>query len=79
MDPREPTVPHGWGESSYAMLPFLGNFLFLLVILGSGTDRSLSVAPGQASHWAKLGKRSPEEEAKQHPRRALRPRRHHFR
>jgi hypothetical protein len=34
MDPRVPHGPHGWEDHSFSMLPFLGSFLFLLVILG---------------------------------------------
>ena len=34
MPPRFPHDPDGWEQHSVSMLPLLGNFLFLLVILG---------------------------------------------
>jgi len=67
MDPRRPFPgghgPHEWGESSYAMLPFLGNFLFLLVILGLVLTGLYLWRQGKLP-LPKLGKRSPEEQAK---------------
>ena len=67
MDPREPFPgghgPHEWGESSYGMLPFLGNFLFLLVILGLVLTGLYLWRQGKLP-LPKLGKRTPEEEAK---------------
>jgi putative membrane protein len=67
MDPRRPFPgghgPDEWGESSYAMLPFLGNFLFLLVILGLVLTGLYLWRQGKLP-LPKLGKRSPEEEAK---------------
>jgi putative membrane protein len=67
MDPHGPFPgghgPHEWGESSYAMLPFLGNFLFLLVILGLVLTGLYLWRQGKLP-LPNLGKRSPEEEAK---------------
>ena len=78
MDPRVPHGPHGWEDHSFAMLPFLGNFLFLLLILALVAHRALSVAPRQASAGeSRQAIAGGGGEA--HPRRALRPRRHHFR
>ena len=34
MPPRVPHGPHGWEDNSLSMLPFVGSFLFLLLILG---------------------------------------------
>jgi putative membrane protein len=65
MEPRVPRGhgPHEFGESSYAMLPFIGNFVFLLLILGLVLLGLYLWRQGKLP-LPKLGKRSPEEEAK---------------
>ncbi len=49
MPPRAPHGPDGWEERSVSMLPFIGNFLFLLMILAPGAYRALSVAHRQVA------------------------------
>ena len=64
MPPRVPHGPHGWEDSSLSMLPFLGSFLFLLVILAIAATALYLWRQGKLS-LPNLGKsRSPEEDAK---------------
>ena len=47
MDPRVPHGPHGWEDHSFSVLPLIGNFVFLLLILALVAHRALSVAHGK--------------------------------
>ena len=64
MPPRVPHGPHGWEDSSLSMLPFVGSFLFLLLILGLVLTAFYLWRSGKLPP-PNLGKsRSPEEDAK---------------
>ena len=63
MPPRVPDGPDGWEEHSLSVLPFLGSFLFLLVILALVLTGLYLWRTGKLP-WGNLGKRSPEEDAK---------------
>ena len=64
MDPRVPHGPHGWEDHSFSMLPFLGSFLFLLVILGLALT-ALNLWRQGKLPLPSLGRpKAPEEEAK---------------
>src|SRR4029450_7253636 len=66
MNPRVPGGhgPHGWEDSSLSMLPFLGSFFFLLVILALAATAFYLWRQGKLP-LPNLGKsRSPEEDAK---------------
>ena len=62
MNPRVPRGPHGWEDQSLSMLPFLGSFLFLLLILALALTAFYMWRRGKLPS---LGRpRSPEEDAK---------------
>ena len=64
MPPRVPHGPHGWEHGSLSMLPFVGNFLFLLLILGLALTAFYLWRQGKLP-LPSLGKsQSPEEDAK---------------
>src|SRR3954453_20072778 len=64
MPPRFPHDPDGWEQHSVSMLPLLGNFLFLLVILALVLTGLYLWRTGRLP-LGNLGRaRSPEEEAK---------------
>jgi putative membrane protein len=63
MPPRFPHDPDGWEQHSVSMLPLLGNFLFLLVILALVLTGLYLWRTGKLP-LGNLGKRSPEEDAK---------------
>jgi putative membrane protein len=63
MPPRVPHGPDGWEEHSVSMLPFLGSFLFLLVILALVLTGLYLWRTGKLP-LGNLGKRPPEEDAK---------------
>ena len=62
MPPRVPHGPHGWEDSSLSMLPFVGSFLFLLLILGLALTAVFFWRSGKLPNLGKS--RSPEEDAK---------------
>lgn len=63
MPPRGPHGQHGWEESSLSVLPFLGSFLFLLLILALALTAFYLWRQGKLP--INLGRsRSPEEAAK---------------
>ena len=62
MPPRVPHGPHGWEDSSLSMLPFVGSFLFLLLILGLALTAFFLWRSGKLPNLDKS--RSPEEDAK---------------
>ena len=62
MPPRVPHGPHGWEDSSLSMLPFVGSFLFLLLILGLALTAFFLWRSGKLPNLGKS--RSPEEDAK---------------
>ena len=63
MPPRFPHGPDGWEQHSVSMLPMLGNFLFLLVILALVLTGLYLWRTGKLP-LGNPGKRSPEEDAK---------------
>lgn len=64
MPPRVPHGPHGWEDSSLSMLPFVGSFMFLLLILGLALTAFVLWRSGKLP-LPNLGRtRSPEEDAK---------------
>jgi putative membrane protein len=64
MPPRVPHGPHGWEDSSLSMLPFVGSFMVLLLILGLALTAFFLWRSGKLP-LPNLGKsRSPEEDAK---------------
>jgi putative membrane protein len=63
MPPRVPRGPDGWEEHSFSVLPFLGSFLFLLVILALVLTGLYLWRTGKLP-LGNFGKRSPEEDAK---------------
>lgn len=63
MPPRVPHGPDGWEEHSVSMLPLLGSFLFLLVILALVLTGLYLWRTGKLP-LGNLGKRFPEEDAK---------------
>jgi putative membrane protein len=63
MPPRGPHGPHGWEENSFSVLPFVGSFLLLLLILALALTTFYLWRQGKLP--LNLGKpRSPEEDAK---------------
>ena len=64
MPPRVPHGPHGWEDSSLSMLPFVGSFLFLLLILGLALTAFLLWRSGKLPLLNPGKSRSPEEDAK---------------
>ncbi len=64
MDPRVPHGPHGWEDHSLSVLPLLGSFLSLLVILALVLTGLYLWRTGRLP-LRNLGRaRSPEEDAK---------------
>lgn len=55
--------PHGWQESSFSVMPFLGGVFLLLLLLGALTALYLW-RQGKLSWPALGGRRSPEDEAR---------------
>jgi putative membrane protein len=64
MPPRVPHGPHGWEDSSLSMLPFVGSFLFLLLILGLALTAFFLWRSGKLPLPNAAKSRSPEEDAK---------------
>jgi putative membrane protein len=64
MPPRVPHGPHGWEDSSVSMLPFVGSFLFLLLILGLALTAFYLWRSGKLPMPSLSKSRSPEEDAK---------------
>ena len=63
MDPRVPHGPHGWEDHSLSVLPLIGNFVFLLLILALVATRLYLWRTGRLP-LGNLGRARPEEEAK---------------
>jgi putative membrane protein len=64
MPPRVPHGPHGWEDGSLSMLPFVGSFLFLLLILGLALTAFYLWRSGKLPLPNLGNSRSPEEDAK---------------
>jgi uncharacterized membrane protein len=67
MNPHQPfggRGPHGFGESSLSMLPFLGSFLFLAILLLAVLTALYLWRQGKLPLPGFAKSRSPEEEAK---------------
>ena len=77
MDPRVPHGPHGWEDHSFSVLPLIGNFVFLLLILALVATGALSVAHGKIP-WAISAERG-RRKRRSASRRPLRPRGHRLR
>jgi putative membrane protein len=63
MDPRVPHGPHGWEDHSLSVLPLIGNFVFLLLILALVATGLYQWRTGRLP-LGNLGRTRPEEEAK---------------
>jgi len=63
MDPRVPHGPHGWEDHSLSVLPLIGNFVFLLLILALVATGVYLWRTGRLP-LGNLGRARPEEEAK---------------
>ena len=63
MDPRVPHGPHGWEDHSLSVLPLIGNFVFLLLILALVATGLYLWRTGRLP-LGNLGRARPEEEAK---------------
>jgi uncharacterized membrane protein len=63
MDPRVPHGPHGWEDHSFSVLPLIGNFVFLLLILALVATGLYLWRTGRLP-LGNLGRARPEEEAK---------------
>jgi len=63
MDPRVPHGPHGWEDHSFSVLPLIGNFVFLLLILAIVATGLYLWRTGRLP-LGNLGRARPEEEAK---------------
>jgi uncharacterized membrane protein len=66
MDPRVPHGPHGWEDHSFSVLPLIGNFVFLLLILALVATGLYLWRTGRLP-LGNLGRARPEEEAKRIP------------
>jgi putative membrane protein len=64
MEPRFPHGPHGWEDSSLSMLPLLGSFLLLLVLLGLALTAFYLWRQGKLPLANFARPRPPEDEAK---------------
>jgi putative membrane protein len=64
MPPRVPRGPHEWEEGSLSVLPFLGSFLFLLVILALVLTGLYLWRTGKLPLGSLGRSHSPEEDAK---------------
>ena len=63
MDPRVPHGPHGWEDHSLSVLPLIGNFVFLLLILALVATGVYLWRTGRLP-LGNLGRARPEEDAK---------------
>ena len=63
MDPRVPHGPHGWEDHSLSVLPLIGNFAFLLLILALVATGVYLWRTGRLP-LGNLGRARPEEDAK---------------
>jgi putative membrane protein len=63
MDPRVPHGPHGWEDHSISVLPLIGNFVFLLLILALVATGVYLWRTGRLP-LGNLGRPRPEEDAK---------------
>ena len=63
MDPRVPHGPHGWEDHSLSVLPLIGNFVFLLLILALVATGVYLWRTGRLP-LGNLGLARPEEDAK---------------
>jgi putative membrane protein len=63
MEPRVPHGPHGWEDHSLSVLPFIGNFVFLLLILALVATGVYLWRTGRLP-LGNLGRARPEEDAK---------------
>ncbi len=63
MDPRVPHGPHGWEDHSLSVLPLIGNFVFLLLILALVATGLYLWRTGRLP-LGNLGRARPEEDAK---------------
>ena len=63
MEPRAPHGPHGWEDHSLSVLPLIGNFVFLLLILALVATGLYLWRTGRLP-LGNLGRARPEEEAK---------------
>jgi len=63
MDPRVPHGPHGWEDHSFSVLPLIGNFVFLLLILSLVATGVYLWRTGRLP-LGNLGRARPEEDAK---------------
>jgi len=63
MDPRVPHGPHGWEDHSISVLPLIGNFVFLLLILALVASGVYLWRTGRLP-LGNLGRARPEEDAK---------------
>lgn len=63
MDPRVPHGPHGWEDHSFSVMPLIGNFVFLLLILALVATGLYLWRTGRLP-LGNLGRARPEEEAK---------------
>src|SRR6476469_54923 len=63
MEPRVPHGPHGWEDHSLSVLPLIGNFVFLLLILALVATGLYLWRTGRLP-LGNLGRARPEEEAK---------------
>ncbi len=63
MDPCVPHGPHGWEDHSFSVLPLIGNFVFLLLILALVATGLYLWRTGRLP-LGNLGRARPEEEAK---------------
>jgi len=63
MEPRVPHGPHGWEDHSLSVLPLIGNFVFLLLILALVATGVYLWRTGRLP-LGHLGRARPEEDAK---------------
>ena len=63
MEPRVPHSPHGWEDHSFSVLPLIGNFVFLLLILALVATGLYLWRTGRLP-LGNLGRARPEEAAK---------------
>jgi putative membrane protein len=63
MEPRVPHGPHGWEDHSFSVLPLIGNFVFLLLILALVATGLYLWRTGRLP-LGNLGRARPEEDAK---------------
>jgi len=63
MEPRVPHGPHGWEDHSLSVLPLIGNFVFLLLILALVATGLYLWRTGRLP-LGNLGRARPEEDGK---------------